>query len=393
MESDRTLRARPTVVAVDEKKALRRQLKTIVKRDASSWTELERELVAECPSLVRDIERGVDKWISAKRRKLEVLDDVDVIESKSKKLADAFREAKSLVVYTGAGISTAASIPDYRGPDGIWTKLARGQAIGTVDLTKADPTFTHMCIAELWRRKRISHVVSQNCDGLHLRSGLPQSALSDVHGNMYIEVCTNCSPHRQYFRCFDVTGRTSLNRHNTGRLCCECGSKLRDTIVHFGEKGILEMPLNWAGAIEAADEADTIVCLGTSLKVLKKYGCLWRRGKGKRPKPRLYIVNLQYTPKDSQAELKISAHCDTVMMAVARELDVHVPIYDRSNDPIYDLATPTAHDATRCLPSRNRESIEPEDGLKKEVEQEETAPGWYGKGMRKGRKRKRTRKP
>ena len=72
MESDRTLRARPTVVAVDEKKALRRQLKTIVKRDASSWTELERELVAECPSLVRDIERGVDKWISAKRRKLEV---------------------------------------------------------------------------------------------------------------------------------------------------------------------------------------------------------------------------------------------------------------------------------------------------------------------------------
>ena len=81
--------------------------------------------------------------------------------------------------------------------------------------------------------------------------------------------------------------------------------------------------------------------------MLKKYGCLWRRGKGKRPKPRLYIVNLQYTPKDSQAELKISgmhlkptnrsqiykrffaAHCDTVMMAVARELDMHVPIYDR----------------------------------------------------------------
>lgn len=83
----------------------------------------------------------------------------------------------------------------------------------------------------------------------------------------HCQVCTECEAERTYVRTFDVTEKTALRRHNTGRLCHICGSKLRDTIVHFGEKGCLEWPLNWQGAIDAGKATDCIVCLGSSLKV------------------------------------------------------------------------------------------------------------------------------
>ena len=79
-----------------------------------------------------------------------------------------------------------------------------------------------------------------------------------------------CIPVREYIRLFDVTERTALHRHTTGRQCAHCGGDLRDTIVHFGERGTLDQPLNWKGAIEAAERSDAILCLGSSLKVGEK---------------------------------------------------------------------------------------------------------------------------
>ena len=111
-----------------------------------------------------------------------------------------------------------------------------GRDIQTCDLARAEPTFTHMTLFTLFKKGKLKHIVSQNCDGLHLRSGIPRYALSEVHGNMFIEVCKHCKPMRPYLRLFDVTERTSKNKHNTQRRCHVCGNSLIDTIVHFGER-------------------------------------------------------------------------------------------------------------------------------------------------------------
>ncbi|XP_077426910.1 NAD-dependent protein deacetylase sirtuin-7 [Vanacampus margaritifer] len=328
-----------------------------------------------------------------KRKQEEVFDTDDDLKSKAWQLAVAIQQAKHLVVYTGAGISTAASIPDYRGPNGVWTQLQKGHTVSSSDLSKAEPTLTHMCIKMLYKKMLVKHVVSQNCDGLHLRSGLPQHALSELHGNMFIEVCTSCSPVREYVRLFDVTERTSLHRHCTGRRCSHCGSELRDTIVHFGERGTLEQPLNWKGAAEAAKVADVILCLGSSLKVLKKYPCLWCMNKPASKRPKLYIINLQWTPKDDLAVLKINAKCDDVMSLLMEALNLQIPVYDRAEDPIFSLAAPLQPEDED---SHTRAVIVPHAGPGDSFADPGNAAkatavqgGWFGRGYGKGRKKKK----
>ncbi|ESN94136.1 hypothetical protein HELRODRAFT_115195, partial [Helobdella robusta] len=273
-------------------------------------------------------------------RKQEVEDISHDLDKKCRKLASIIEHSKSLIIYSGAGISTAASIPDYRGPNGIWTLLKQGKQCLTSDLSLAEPTLTHMSIAELYKKGYVKRVVSQNCDGLHLRSGLPRSALSELHGNMYIEVCRTCQPRIEYLRLFDVTERTAMRRHKTSRCCHQCRSALHDTIIHFGEKSPFQSPYNWKQASSAANKADVILCLGTSLKVLKKYDCLWVKHKPLSEQPKLVIVNLQWTPKDKHAVLKINGRCDDVMMQLMNLMNIQVPRYDRYNDPLFHLSTP-----------------------------------------------------
>ncbi|GFT47841.1 NAD-dependent protein deacetylase sirtuin-7 [Trichonephila clavipes] len=328
------------ILYLEKERSRMLMIRRILKKPCLNRTEEEIRLINEAPDLVNQIQNNIRKLKCLKERSQEIIDEPEVLSAKCIELAKALKESSFTVVYTGAGISTSAHIPDYRGPDGVWTLLRKGKEVILKDLSLAEPTFTHMAIKQLHKEGLISHIVSQNCDGLHMRSGLLKTSISELHGNMFIEVCPKCKPLRQYVRLFDVTEQTALHRHKTCRFCRKCNSELKDTIVHFGEKGTLQWPMNWKGAVKAASKADLILCLGTSLKVLRRYPGLWSTNRPSDKRPKLYIVNLQWTPKDPQATLKIHGKCDEVMKQVTSFLGLMVPKYEKQNDPIFKLATP-----------------------------------------------------
>lgn len=338
------------------------ELANILAKDASLRSDDEIKILDNYSSLIPRaiaLNKSREAREALNQRNIEQEESIEVIEQKSVQLAKLIKESKYTIIYTGAGISTSASIPDYRGPNGLWTQIRKTGSFSMTqvhDLTTADPTYTHMAIRELCRRKLIKHVVSQNCDGLHLRSGIPQKMLSEIHGNMYIEVCPACE--HQHYREADLTEKTSRFRHKTGRKCHKCknsdNNTLNDTIVLFGERSRTKWPMNWECARKAADKATLIICLGSSLKTLRRYECLWpKRLSGYNAKrsieTKLAIVNLQYTSKDKHSILKINGRCDKVMQLVMDNLKINVPNYEWIDDPLYRLAIPFNDDERSAL--------------------------------------------
>ncbi|XP_015511399.1 NAD-dependent protein deacetylase sirtuin-7 [Neodiprion lecontei] len=367
--------------AKDERVATLKKVASILQKSETDRTHEEKDILLSCGDVVKEVNLRQEKRDRVKARLEEVEDAPEILEEKCMRLAAALSRATSLAVYTGAGISTAASIPDYRGTNGVWTRLQQGKDIGNHDLSQAEPTITHMALYALYKARVLKHIVSQNCDGLHLRSGIPRTLLSEVHGDMYIEVCRTCKPNREYWRLFDVTEKTARYSHGTGRTCHKCNSVLQDSIVHFGERGNLSWPINWNGASRAAKQADIILCLGSSLKVLKKYPWLWQMDRPVNKRPALYIVNLQWTPKDENAVLKINGRCDEVMKRVMTHLGLEIAQYNRAKDPIFhhairlqaieqsttsqpcleEPATLVESDSKNCI-DVNQKSVKEEDG-------------------------------
>jgi NAD-dependent SIR2 family protein deacetylase len=115
-------------------------------------------------------------------------------------------------------------------------------------------------LVELQRRGIVKCIISQNCDGLHLRSGINQEHLAELHGNINLETCQKC--HAKYLRDFDTDIASS--NHYTGRLCDkpECRGPLKDSIINFGEN-LPDDELN--KAFDHAEKADVCLVLGKTL--------------------------------------------------------------------------------------------------------------------------------
>ncbi len=150
-------------------------------------------------------------------------------------------------MFTGAGISTSAGIPDFRGPEGAWTLAATGgkRTKPTTSTIKAIPTPSHMSLVGLFNSGYAKFLISQNTDGLHRKSGvLPHQVcniqnikviwnqIAELHGNSNLEICRKCGKH--YMRDFNVSGHIlGLDNHMTGRRCAKsgCGGYLCTYII------------------------------------------------------------------------------------------------------------------------------------------------------------------
>lgn len=253
----------------------------------------------------------------------EHYDAEDVLAEKVDMLADMVRNSQHMVAFTGAGISTSAGIPDFRGPEGKWTRQAQGlKPVQGVPLVEAFPTQTHMALVELHNRGVLKYLISQNCDGLHRRSGMPAAAISELHGNCWVEICEDCGQqHFRDFKCERVTkpgGAKCPTDHFTGRFCA-CGGRLLNSTIDFGQ-GLPKKPLQLAERHSL--QADLHLACGSSLAV--RPACdqpaATAQNGGK-----LVICNLQKTPLTEMATLHIFAQTDTVMSMLMERLSLPIP--------------------------------------------------------------------
>ena len=262
--------------------------------------------------------------------KKEYFDTPEELELKVAQLAAWVRESDHFVAFTGAGISTSAGIADYRsgfntvlptGP-GCWEKKAQGKASNKpkirTEMIKAIPTPTHMSLVKLMEVGMLKCLISQNIDGLHRRSGIPPNKLVEVHGNTNLEICKKCN--KEYMRDFRVRTAQRVHDHETGRICEDdsCRGKLKDSIINFGEDLIEEI---LDKGFEESTRADLCLAMGSSLTVTPAADMPKTTGK----RGKLVIVNLQKTPLDDRAALKINAFCDTVIQMLMQQLDLPIP--------------------------------------------------------------------
>lgn len=228
------------------------------------------------------------------------------IKKQIKLLAEAISKG-GCVAYTGAGISTSSNLLSYRGPEGVWTKLEKGQEPQhKIAMEDAVPSSAHTALHHLMNAKLLDFVVSTNIDGLHRKSGIEASQLAELHGNIFLEICRDCK--HQFWRDFNVVA--SQEDHLTGRQCTECNGPLMDSIIHFKE-GL--NPDTFERARAASAIAKTALVLGTSLRVRPAKDLPAMAEK-------MFIVNLQKTPHDERAVGVIRARTDLVMALLMQEL-------------------------------------------------------------------------
>jgi len=192
------------------------------------------------------------------------------------RLVERLRAATQILIFSGAGVSTASGIPDFRGPNGVWTRrrpvyydefLASEAArveywdykLETWDIyQQAQPNAVHHAVVALERADKLLAVVTQNVDGLHRRAGTTAQRLVELHGTDLVVECQTCHASSQPMAHF--------NRFRATRSAprCECGGLLKSATISFGQS---LRPADIDRAAAAARRADLVVALGSTLSV------------------------------------------------------------------------------------------------------------------------------
>ncbi len=218
--------------------------------------------------------------------------------------------ARHVVALTGAGISTESGIPDFRGPQGVWTRDPKAEALSDIRYYVADPELRrrawqgrlnhpargatpntgHRALAELERMGRLQLLITQNIDGLHVAAGSSRERLIEIHGSMRDFVCLSCGARGPM--------ADALDRVRAGEddpACLDCGGILKSATISFGQSLVAE---DLERAEQESAASDLFLAIGTSLTV---YPVAWLPERALRNGARLVIVNAEPTPLDDRA--------------------------------------------------------------------------------------------
>jgi NAD-dependent deacetylase len=225
-------------------------------------------------------------------------------------IAGWLRDARSVVALTGAGMSTESGIPDFRGPQGLWTRDPKAEKLSNLHhymndpevrvaswqarlvhpAWTAEPNAGHLALAELERRGRLDTLVTQNIDGLHQKAGSSPERVVEIHGTVREVVCMVCDERAPMER--------ALERVRAGEAdppCRSCGGILKSATISFGQS---LAPDDLRRAEKAARGCDLFLALGTTLTV---YPVAYLPEMALEAGARLVIANAQPTPFDDQA--------------------------------------------------------------------------------------------
>jgi len=240
-------------------------------------------------------------------------------------------EAKRVVVLTGAGISTESGIPDFRGPQGVWTKDPEAEKLSDIRYYIADPEIRrkswqsrlhhpawsalpnagHAAIVDLERRGKLHALITQNIDGLHQKAGSSPARVIEVHGTVHAVVCLSCG--------WKGPMQDALERVRAGEPdppCMRCGGILKSDTISFGQALVPEVIDR---AMNAAGEADLLISVGTSLQVYPIAGAV---PAAKRAGARVVIVNARPTPFDGIADAVLRDAIGEVLPRVVQDAAV-----------------------------------------------------------------------
>jgi NAD-dependent deacetylase len=220
-------------------------------------------------------------------------------------------EARRIVVLTGAGISTESGIPDFRGPQGVWTKNPQAEKLSNIHYYMSDPEIRkaawksrmehpawsakpnagHFALAELEKRGKLHALITQNIDELHQMAGNSPDKVIEVHGTVRSVVCMSCG--------MTAPMQKALDRVRAGEddpPCRDCGGILKSATISFGQNLVPEVIDR---AMRSAREADLFFAIGTSLQVYPVAGAVEQASAAS---ARIVILNAQETPFDILAD-------------------------------------------------------------------------------------------